>query len=291
MKYLLPPMHTLRTFEALGRLRHFTRTAEELHLTTSAVSHQIRVLESFHAARLFVRNRHDVALTPAGERLMVAVRHALQQLSTASESIRAQDAARLSVTAPPSLVSRWLMPRLGVFLQQHPTVDFRLRATSAVVDLAAEEIDLGIRFGGGRWPGMRSEKLFDEEIFPVASPAYLAHMKVRRWADLRRCLLLRDDFHSWEDWLDEIGATTAGCTFGSVFNDSALSLQAAEAGQGVVLARSLLAADAIKAGTLARVGKRAVRSRGSYYLVAPSDRQDGAAVGLFREWLRETASH
>jgi LysR family glycine cleavage system transcriptional activator len=291
MKYLLPPMYTLRTFEALGRLRHFTRTAEELHLTTSAVSHQVRALESFYATRLFVRNRHDVALTPTGERLMAAVRHALQQLSTVSESIRAQDANRLSVTAPPSLVSRWLMPRLGVFLQQHPSVDFRLRATSMVVDLAAEEIDLGIRFGGGRWPGMRSEKLFDEEIFPVASPAYLARMKVRRWTDLRRCLLLRDDFHPWEDWLDEIGATTAGHAFGSVFNDSALSLQAAEAGQGVVLARSLLAADAIEAGTLVRVGKMAVHSRGSYYLVTPSGRPDVAAVGMFREWLREAASH
>ena len=116
-------------------------------------------------------------------------------------------------------------------------------------------------------------------------------MKVRRWTDLRRCLLLRDDFHPWEDWLDEIGATAAGHAFGSVFNDSALSLQAAEAGQGVALARSLLAIDAIEAGALVRVGKMAVRSRGSYYLVTPSGRADGAAVGMFREWLRETAGH
>ena len=99
MKYVLPPMHTLRTFEALGRLRHFTRTAEELHLTASAVSHQIRAIESFYGTKLFQRNRHDVTLTPAGERLMSVVRLSLDQLTEVGASLRHRDAARLSITA------------------------------------------------------------------------------------------------------------------------------------------------------------------------------------------------
>ena len=285
MRYVLPPMHTLRTFEALGRLRNFTRTAEELHLTASAVSHQIKAIESFYATKLFQRNRRDVMLTPAGERLLNVVRSMLQQLSSVGESLRVRDASRLSVTAPPSLASRWFMPRLGEFLGRHPEIDFKLHATAALVDLDAEETDAGIRYGNGRWPGSRSEKLFDEEVFPVASPGYLAQWKVRRSADLKRCLLLRDDFQSWEDWFAKVGMKMGDVASGTVFSDSALLLQAAEAGQGVALARSLLVADTIAAGALVRIGKLATRAPGGYYLVASSRRPDTASATAFRHWL------
>jgi LysR family transcriptional regulator, glycine cleavage system transcriptional activator len=285
MRYVLPPMHTLRTFEALGRLRNFTRTAEELYLTASAVSHQIKAIESFYATKLFQRNRRDVILTPAGERLVEVVRSTLQQLSSVGESLRVRDASRLSVTAPPSLASRWLMPRLGEFLREHPEIDFKLHATAALVDLDAEEADVGIRYGNGRWPGLRSEKLFDEEVFPVASPGYQAQLKVRRSADLKRCLLLRDDFQSWEDWFVKVGMKVGNAASGPVFSDSALLLQAAEAGHGVALARSLLVADTIAAGALVRIGRLATRAPGGYYLVAPSRRPDTASTTAFRHWL------
>src|SRR5579859_4006004 len=236
-RYVLPPMHTLRTLEALGRLCNFTRAAEELCLTTSAVSHQIKAIETFYATKLFQRNRHHAVLTPAGERLLEVVRSTLQQLSSVGESLRVRDANQLSVTVPPSLASRWLMPRLGEFLRHHPAIDFRLRATSALIDLDTDEVDLGIRYGNGRWPGARSEALFSEEIFPVASPGYLAQMKVRRSADLKRCRLLQDDFQSWSEWSAKVGCAIGNAVSGPAFSDSALLLQAAEAGQGVALGR------------------------------------------------------
>lgn len=285
MKYLLPPMHTLRTFEALGRLRNFSRVAEELHLTPSAVSHQIKSIEAFYGLALFLRNRRDVALTPAGERLMEVVQTTLRQLSEAGDRLRRRDGNRLSVSVPPSLASRWLLQQLGAFLREHPEIDFRLHTTTSLVDLGADEVDLAIRFGGGRWPGVRSEKLFDEELFPVAAASYVTRMRLRKPVDLERCVLLRDDFGAWPEWLEHAGVAGGKHVFGPLFNDSALLLQAAEAGAGVALARSRLVTDSIAAGTLKRIGNIALPSRGSYYLVTSSRRPKAASVVDFSRWL------
>ncbi|MFC4762602.1 LysR substrate-binding domain-containing protein [Dyella koreensis] len=289
MRYVLPPMHTLRTFEALSRLHSFAGAAEELHLTASAVSHQIRAIESFYASKLFQRNRHDVSLTPAGEKLLEVIQAFLQQLSSVSESLRSQDARRLAVTAPPSLVSRWLMPRLGEFLREHPEIDFKLHATTTLIDLDAEQADFAIRYGDGHWPGLRSQKLFDEQIFPVASPHYITRAKLQKASKLKACVLLRDDFQSWERWSEQTGENLDAATWGSVFNDSALLLQAAEAGHGVALGRSALIADAIAAGTLKRIGKQAMTAPGAYYLVSPTRRSESAPATAFRNWLTEQA--
>ncbi|MBD8879836.1 LysR family transcriptional regulator [Rhodanobacter sp. 7MK24] len=289
MKYLLPPMHTLRTFEALGRLLHFAHAADELHLTTSAVSHQIRALESFYGTKLFHRGRRGVSLTAAGEALLAVVKDVLRQLSTAGEAIRTRPGQRLRVTAPPSLASRWLVPRLGDFLRGYPMADFQLRSTLELVELGTEEVDLGIRYGGGRWPGMSSEQLFGEEIFPVATSAYARQKKLRDASDLSRGLLLQDDFQSWADWFAQAEVVVAGCRYGPVFNDSALLLQAAEAGQGVALARSRLVVDAMAAGSLVRIGGLSIVSRESYYLVSPADRPDSELAAAFRKWLHQLA--
>ncbi|MFK2877717.1 LysR substrate-binding domain-containing protein [Rhodanobacter hydrolyticus] len=289
MKYLLPPMHTLRTFEALGRLLHFAHAADELHLTTSAVSHQIRALESFYGTKLFHRGRRGVSLTAAGEALLAVVKDVLRQLSTAGEAIRTRPGQRLRVTAPPSLASRWLVPRLGDFLRGYPMADFQLRSTLELVELGTEEVDLGIRYGGGRWPGMSSEQLFGEEIFPVATSAYARQKKLRDASDLSRGLLLQDDFQSWADWFAQTEVAMAECRYGPVFNDSALLLQAAEAGQGVALARSRLVVDAMAAGSLLRIGGLSIVSRESYYLVSPADRPDSELAAAFRKWLHQLA--
>ncbi|MFC5742017.1 LysR substrate-binding domain-containing protein [Dyella tabacisoli] len=289
MRYVLPPMHTLRTFEALSRLRNFTVAAAELHLTASAVSHQIRAIESFYATKLFQRNRRDVALTPAGEKLLEVIQHFLQQLSSVGEALRSRDTNRLYVTAPPSLVSRWLMPRLGGFLSAHPEVDFKLHATQSLLDLDVEKVDFAIRYGDGRWPGLHGVKLFDELIFPVASPDYIARAKLRKPADLKGCVLLRDDFQSWERWCEQTGGVVDKSGWGPVVSDSALLLQAAEAGHGVALGRSVLVADAIAAGALVKIGGRAIAAPGAYYLVSPARHADSKPAKAFRLWLAETA--
>ena len=289
MRKPLPPMHTLRTFEVLARTRHFARAAEELHLTASAVSHQIKALESFYAARLFHRNRRDVALTAAGTKLLEVVSSVLEQLLAASESLRARDGSRLSITAPPSLASRWLMPRLGAFMASHPPIELKLHATSSLVDLDEEDCDFGLRYGKGRWAGVRSEKLFDESMFPVAAPGYAAKKKLRRMSDLQAGVLLRDDCQSWDAWFAAVGLTPGRMHYGPSFTDSALLIQAAESGQGIALARSALATDAIASGSLVRIGKLSAPAPGAYYLVSPSRRPDSPAAALFRPWLLETA--
>jgi LysR family transcriptional regulator, glycine cleavage system transcriptional activator len=287
MKYVLPPMHTLRAFEALGRLRNFSHVAEELHLTASAVSHQIAALESFFATKLFQRNRRDIVLTPAGERLLNVVRESLELLSSVSSSLRVRSGDDLSITAPPSFVSRWLMPRLGTFMAKHPQIKLKLHATLALVDLDVEDTDFGIRYGRGTWVGTRCEKLFDEEVFPVASPDYVSRMKLRRLTDLHRCVPLCDDFESWENWFAQTGAEVDEIPSGPTFNDSALLLQAAEMGQGVALARSILVADTIASGALVRIGSRAVPASNGYYLVSTLSRPDSTAAMAFRLWLSQ----
>ncbi|WP_250626869.1 LysR substrate-binding domain-containing protein [Pinirhizobacter soli] len=285
MKHALPPMHTLRTFEALARLRNFARTAEELHLTPSAISHQIKALEAFYSSRLFLRSRRDVTPTPAGMRLLDVVARFLDELSDVGRQLRVRHADRLSLTAPPSLASRWLLPRLGQFLEAHPSADFKLRATFELVDLDAEDIDAGIRFGSGRWHGLRAQKLFAEAIFPVASPHYVESLGIRRIADLKRGVFLRDDFQSWDVWFARTRTSGTVAQSGPVFDDSALLLQAAEAGQGIALARAPLVTDAIAAGKLVRIGRVALASPGGYYLVTPIHRADSPMVKAFRQWL------
>jgi LysR family transcriptional regulator, glycine cleavage system transcriptional activator len=285
MKFVLPPMHTLRTFEAVGRLRHFARAAEELHLTASAVSHQIRAIESFCAVKLLQRNRHEVVLTPAGEKLMAVERRSLEEVSATVSALRARDASRLAITVPPSLASRWLMPRLGAFLAAHAQIDFSLHASAQLSDLDADSFDLAIRYGSGRWKGLHARRLFGEQLFAVASPAYVAERGLRGTAQLKRGVLLRDDFRSWPWWFEQTGVDGSGCALGAGFDDSALLLQAAEAGQGVALARSLLVEDALTDGRLVRIGRAAVDAPESYYLVASTRQPESAAVEAFRHWL------
>jgi LysR family glycine cleavage system transcriptional activator len=279
MRYVLPPMHTLRTFESVGRLRSFTEAAEELHLTVSAVSHQIRAIESFYGVKLLQRSHRNVSLTANGEALRNVVEMFLDQLTTVGKSLRNGQSNRLSLSAPPSFVSRWLMPRLGGFLGAHPEVDFKLHATQDLVDLDADDVDFAIRYGDGSWPGLHAEKLFEEEVFPVAAPTYAA--------DLAKAVLLRDDFFSWEDWFNQTNTLPSTKAAGPIYGDSSLLLQAAESGQGMALGRSILVKDALAAGALRRIGSSALKASGSYYLVASKAAQSTPAIEAFRAWLMQ----
>jgi LysR family glycine cleavage system transcriptional activator len=281
----LPPMHTLRTFESVSRLRSFTAAAEELHLTVSAVSHQMRALEAFYGMRLLQRGHRDVTLTKAGETLWQVVDELLDKLVSVGRMLRAQPTNRLSLSAPPSFVSRWLMPRLGGFLDAHPEIDFTLKATTDLVDLENDEVDFAIRYGEGSWPGLHGEKLLDEELFPVASPAYLDKLGIRDAADLGKGVLLRDDFFSWATWLSQMKMTEVAKPSGPVYSDSSLLLQAAEEGHGIALGRSVLVETALGNGGLARAGAKSLKVEGSYYLVRSLAMPNSSTMDLFRAWL------
>lgn len=286
MKPGLPPLHTLRAFEAIARLGSFTLAAQELHLTHSAVSHQMRTLETSLQATLVDRSRRELSLTPSGQQFLPVVRAALQQLTEVSDAIRGTTGPRLRVNVLPSFAARWLLPRLGSFLARRPDVDVEVSATQELVELRSSGTNLAIRYGDGKWPGVTSELLFQESLFPVASPAYARARRIETLGDLRIALLLRDDFHPWEPWLEQANLRPERFSFGAVYRDSTLALQAAEAGQGVALARSWLAADAVRAGSLVRIGDFSTPAGGAYYLVHPKGGRTPPAVRDFCSWIR-----
>jgi len=288
----LPPLNALRAFEAAGRHLSFKRAAAELHVTQAAVSHQVRALEAQLGVELFVRLHRALRLTPAGARYLPALSEAFDRLHEASASVRARPARqRLVLSSVPSFGANWLVPRLGAFRKKHRDVDLAVLSSSELVDFAREPVDVGIRFGPGRWPGVRADLLLAEEYLPVASPKLIRGRKALRVpADLRRHTLLHDESHdAWRAWLAAAGADRVDPERGVVFSDSSQLVSAAAAGQGVALARKLLAAPYLRSRALVRAFAGSVPAEFAYYVVCAADRADEPAIKAFRDWILAAA--
>jgi LysR family transcriptional regulator, glycine cleavage system transcriptional activator len=288
----LPALNALRAFEAAGRHLSFKRAAAELHVTQAAVSHQVRALEAQLGVSLFVRLHRALRLTPAGTRYLPALSEAFDRLHDASAALRARGGRqRLVLSTVPSFGANWLVPRLGGFRKRHRDVDLVVLSSSELVDFARDPVDVGVRFGAGKYPGVRAELLFGEEYLPVASPKLLRGRKaLRRPADLRRHTLLHDESHdAWRAWLAAAGADGIEPGRGVVFSDSAQLVAAAAAGQGVALARKLLAAPYLRARTLVRAFKGSVPAEFAYYVVCADERADEPAIRAFRDWIQAAA--
>jgi DNA-binding transcriptional LysR family regulator len=189
----LPPLNALRAFEAAARHLNFSRAADELAVTPGAVSQQIQNLEDYVGAALFKRTPKGLLLTDAAQTALPALREAFDRLAEAASLLTAAvDGRRLTVTVAPSFAAKWLVPRLGRFEEQHPQVDVWLSAGMEVVDFASGEIDLAIRYGTGRYPGMEVIKLMSETVIPVASPAFLEANPLDSPSDLANHILLHD---------------------------------------------------------------------------------------------------
>jgi LysR family glycine cleavage system transcriptional activator len=175
VKSRLPSLNGLRAFEAAARHLSFTRTAAELNVTQTAISHQIRRLEQQLGLRLFQRRQRTLSLTPEAQQYLPAVCAAFSDLRRATDRLlRADGKTMLSVSCLPSLAAKWLVPLLAAFQQDHPEIEVRIATATRNVDFRREEIDLAIRYGRGRWPGLRADWLMNEDVFPVCSPALLA---------------------------------------------------------------------------------------------------------------------
>jgi LysR family transcriptional regulator, glycine cleavage system transcriptional activator len=199
----------------------------------------------------------------------------------------------VSVSVLPSLATRWMVPRLGRFLDAHPGIDVRISPTRHLADFTSEAIDLGIRYGGGRYPGLVVEKLADDELVVAAAPSLLARQRLAEPADLRRHKLLHDDSpDEWRRWLAAHGAHDVDASRGPVFNDASMLLEAAVRGQGVALARRSLAMDELGAGRLVlplpRI--RPMRTGLAYYVACPRENLARPAVAAFVRWLRAEAA-
>lgn len=288
----LPSLQTLRAFEAAGRLKSYSKAAEELGLTHGAVSHRIRELEERLGLTLFTRVGNTMQLTPDGQKLEVQVRQGLSVLEQAFAPKRThgKKARHLVITSVPSLASTWLFSRLAEFRGDHPDVDIELRVSEHLNDYRKEGIDLGVRLGAGGWSGLHAQKLFDEALTPVCTPEYCDRIGLREPADLQRATMLLNPWTPWARWFRAVNLDWPEPTTGPKFDDAPLLLRAALSGQGVALGRQWLAVDELRAGRLVAPFDYAVRDDFAYWLVWPTGRGPSAEATLFRDWLAERAA-
>ena len=296
----LPPLNAVRVFEAAARHLSFTRAAEELHVTQGAVSHQIKVLESWFGVPLFQRNKRELKLTEEGLNYLPGVRSTLNKLHTVTQQVLENDSTHLlNIATPESFAVSWLIPRLSAFRQQQPDIDIRLTTQNQIDDfgnLIGDEgpawVDLRIRYGRGSWAGMQATRILEEEIFPVCSPVLMqGDQGLRKMENLQYHHLLHDDMQlPWRNWLLLAGLDHIDTSRGTHFSHSHMVQSAAVAGQGLALGRSVLVADDLRSGRLVKPFELAMPSEYSYYLVCPEINLEQAKIVAFRDWLLEQAS-
>jgi LysR family transcriptional regulator, glycine cleavage system transcriptional activator len=284
----LPPLNSLKCFEAAGRLLSFTDAASELNVTQAAISHQIKVIENFLGVSLFDRYPRRLTLTDQGRALLPEVIEAFDQVSLAVAAIsREQFSNVLNVRLAPSFAAKWLSPRLKYFWLQYPEVDLRLYHAHAAVDFEREEIDIAVTYGKGDWPGVAVEKLLSLDFFPVCSPTFLRNDKPLNLIDnLRYYALMHDaDYECWGDWLKLAGIDHIDAKRGTVIDDTNVLIQAAIDGQGVALGSSRFVEDLLDSGRLIRPFDITLVNDFAYYVVYPEAHLKNPAVRAFKDWL------
>jgi LysR family transcriptional regulator, glycine cleavage system transcriptional activator len=286
----LPSFSALRAFDAAARHLNFSQAAEELRLTHGAISHQMKALEASLGVSLVRREGRRMLLTDAGQRFAARLRDVLGDLASAvAEVAQRRDQKELTISVLPSFASYWLIPRLPSFHGRHPEIDVNIRATQALAEFGRDGVDLAIRIGQGHWPGLESEKLFDEEAFPVASPRFNGGVLPKRPQDLAGTVLLRSERQPWTPWFRAIGLDWPEPSRGPIYSDETLLIQAAAEGIGVALARGALVTTDLASGRLVRLFPRRVPSRTAYYLVYPRSALELPRVQAFRVWIRAEA--
>ncbi len=294
-------LNALRAFEASARHQSFSLAAQELNVTPAAVGQLVRTLEDWLGSPLFVRStsgRARLVTTEVAEQALPDIRAGLERLAVGLERLRSGSAGGvLTVTVSPAFAAKWLLPRIERFQAAWPETDLRLDTSLKPVDFVAQRIDVGVRYGRGQWPGLAAEKLMDEEMYPVCAPALLATATLQAPGDLRGQVLIHDQsvdtstgFASWQAWLRHAGVQGVPTDRGLRINNSAAVLQAAIDGQGVALARSVMAHDDLAAGRLVRLFPQVrLESTLAYYVVYRPECIAQPKVAAFRDWLLREA--
>ena len=294
-------LNALRAFEASARHQSFSLAAQELNVTPAAVGQLVRTLEDWLGSPLFVRStsgRARLVTTEVAEQALPDIRAGLERLAVGLERLRSGSAGGvLTVTVSPAFAAKWLLPRIERFQAAWPETDLRLDTSLKPVDFVAQRIDVGVRYGRGQWPGLAAEKLMDEEVYPVCAPALLATATLQAPGDLRGQVLIHDQsvdtstgFASWQAWLRNAGVQGVPTDRGLRINNSAAVLQAAIDGQGVALARSVMAHDDLAAGRLVRLFPQVrLESALAYYVVYHPECIAQPKVAAFRDWLLREA--
>lgn len=286
MRPRLPPLSTLRLFEAAARLLSFRKAAEELLLTPSAVSHGIQTLEAWLGAELFARSPRGLALTAAGAAYYPVVREALDLLAEGTRRVAdGRAGGRIAVSAAPTFAARWLLPRLPRFRARHPDIVVAVDTAQEQVGLPDQEIDAAIRMGDGHWPGVSAERLVGESLVPVCRPD-LAGRQLSELTLIHVTTVSED----WAYWAKAAGQPLADGAPGLRFDTLHMAFEAAAAGLGVAIGRRPLVDPDLASGRLARFPGPAVPSGTAYWLILPESRLRPPHLEAFRRWLLEEAA-
>jgi LysR family glycine cleavage system transcriptional activator len=280
-------LNGLRAVEATGRLGSLKAAADELGVTIGAVSQQIIKTEQQLGRVLFERSPRGLILTPAGESLMPRLNGGFEMLDQAVASARRRDESILTISVAPVFAARWLVSRLDRFALAHPEISLRIDATTKLANLDTSDVDIGIRVGLGQWPGVRAEPLLAQEVFPVCAPAIAESL--REPADILQCPAVIDgrSMFSWETWLREVGLSGAQMKVRHVFNEASLCIDAAIAGQGVMLAWQTLAGDSLIDGRLKAPFRHWAKTGFGHYFVTSPARRETKVVAAFKAWVRD----
>lgn len=285
----LPPLSTLRAFEAAARHGSFKLAASELAVTPTAISHRIRALEAHTGLQLFVRQVRQVSLTEAGAQLYPVLRQGFDAFEAVLERLtQAGRRQRVTISATHAFTAKWLVPRVAGFQAMHPDIDLRLHASDEAIDLAGHGIDIAVRYGRGPYPGLVTEVLFADEYAPVANPI----LGARSVAALQSLPLIHFEWRhaapgnpTWRRWFAQAGLQGDPAQGQLRYSDEGHAIQAAVAGQGIALLSLALVADEIAAGHLVQPFGPAIPGH-TYHLALRAEPPPGDAAGTVADWLR-----
>jgi len=290
----LPAVTNLQAFEAVARRRSFALAAAELHLTASAISHQISRLESHLGVRLFERSAHGVRISPAGQLYLSRIGGALSAIATATDDLMQGVNTSLYVHSAPSFATLWLMSRLHGFAQAYPDIALNLSAAHTHSDFELGQADIDIRYGLPNWPDLVVEPLFEERILPLASPAFIQEHRLRRPEHLLRVKLIQSNVSvvQWSDWFSAFTDKRAPERFAVRFDRAQMSIDAATQGLGVALESATIAATHLTDGRLKPVFgmETAVRVK-AHFVVYPARHAKRPPVEAFLAWLHGEAAN
>lgn len=282
-----PPIASLRSFEAVARLGSVTLAAKELHVTHSAISQQIKVLEEMVGLKLFIRHGRGVQINEDGRLYALQVREALHHIADATRLVQVKPRRQeLMLAMVPSFGSHWLVPRLERFRATYPHISLRIQASLAIASMQQEGIDMAIRMGKGDWEGMESHYLFADELIVVAAPSYNDGVLPQTPSEIAKNKIIFS-MESWKTWCINAGLEREIVPGGLCINDSNLVLEAVRLGKGIALERRSLVQDALSRGELVQLTPFTAPYPWPYWLVSPQAAEQKTEAVLFKAWLDE----
>ena len=293
MSRRLPPLNSLKVFEAAARHLSFTRAAEELFVTQAAVSHQIKALEEFLGLKLFRRRNRSLLLTEEGQSYFLDIKDIFTAIAEATDKVlERSEKGALTISLPPSFAIQWLVPRLADFNEQEPDIDVRIKAVDMDEGSLTDDVDVAIYYGRGNWPGLKADKLYQEYLVPLCSPQLMIGKKpLETLGDLKHHTLLHDTSRKdWKQFVKENEIEGVNVNHGPIFSHSTMVLQAAAHGQGVALGNNVLAQPEINAGRLVSPFEEVLVTINAFYVVCHDKQADTGRIATFRDWMLAKAA-